>query len=103
MQSFRTPADKVIFDLLVETGVAQPQSEPFSGKRETTMKFTVNWSKTYCATGSLVVEAADKAAAESIVANRIGDLVGSVQYVPAEDTVDAIPVEANNVLQTDST
>lgn len=52
--------------------------------------FVVDWTKTYIHSGSLNVVADSQEDAENIVREAIGDLVGSSQYDPDQDTVTAI-------------
>jgi len=57
------------------------------------MKFNVDWSKTYVASGIVQVEAETRDEAENIVAERMGNYSGSMNYVDDEDHVHAYPVD----------
>ena len=52
-------------------------------------KYKVEWSKTYYTRGTETVEAESEFAAEDMVRNRMGDLEGSLQWNPDEDTAEA--------------
>ena len=45
-------------------------------------KYNVDWSKTYYASGNVVIEAESEMDAEMIAENNIGDYEGSMQYDP---------------------
>jgi hypothetical protein len=51
--------------------------------------YEVSWSKTYCATGTITVKALGPGAAEEAALDQIGDLTGSMQYDPDQDTAEA--------------
>ena len=53
-------------------------------------RYTVNWAKTYYATGTEYVEAESQEAAEAKIEESIGDLAGSMQYDPNEDYVETV-------------
>lgn len=52
-------------------------------------KFSVDWSKTYVRTGTLIIEAESKHDAEDMVADMMGDLEGSLQYLPGDNQITA--------------
>ena len=52
-------------------------------------KYSVSWSKVYYSHGEEIVYAEDRGGAEKIVEDKIGDLEGSMQYVPDEDCIEA--------------
>jgi len=52
-------------------------------------KYRVEWSKTYYRSGEEFVEAESSREAEEVVRARLGDLVGSMQYDPEGDMIDA--------------
>lgn len=54
--------------------------------------WNVMWSKTYIASGVEQVRASTAESAEEQVAERLGDLEGSQQYDPDQDTVEAVNV-----------
>lgn len=53
-------------------------------------KFAVDWSKTYYASGTVVVEAYTEEEAYDIVDDNIGDYTGSMQYDPNENWIDVV-------------
>ena len=53
-------------------------------------KHEVQWSKTYYASGTEIVEAETGSEAESIVREKLGDLEGSMQWNPDEDEVEVL-------------
>ena len=60
-------------------------------------KWNVAWTKTYIASGTVVVEADTKEEAETTgLWAVIGDLEGSMQYIPEEDTGDATLIPRGN-------
>lgn len=50
-------------------------------------KYIVAWSKVYCASGAVEVEADNEEEAERIVDEQIGDYEGSMQYHPDENEI----------------
>ena len=52
-------------------------------------KYTVDWSKTYYASGSVEIEADSNEEAEDIVRERMGDYEGSMQYDADKDFVES--------------
>jgi|APSaa5957512535_1039671.scaffolds.fasta_scaffold181570_2 hypothetical protein len=50
-------------------------------------KYRVTWSKSYWATGDVVVEADSEEKAGDIVLEKIGDLAGKMEYNPREDEI----------------
>ena len=52
-------------------------------------KYSVSWTKVYYSHGEEVVYAEDRVGAEKIVEDKIGDLEGSMQYVPDDNYVEA--------------
>ena len=52
-------------------------------------KYTVTWSKTYYASGSVEVDASNSQDAEDVVRDRMGDYEGSMQYDADKDFVEA--------------
>ena len=52
-------------------------------------QYSVDWAKTYVASGTVIVAAFNKEDAEQMVLEKIGDLQGSMQYDPNEDYVEA--------------
>lgn len=63
------------------------EPEPAPGPRE----FEVHWSKIYVASGVKTVTARTAEIAEYLVDEMLGDLEGSMNYVPEEDKVEAHP------------
>lgn len=53
-------------------------------------EYEADWSKTYHASGTVRVTAASYKEAQEKVENMMGDLEGSMQYIPECDTVEAI-------------
>lgn len=53
-------------------------------------KYTISWSKTYVATGTVEIKADSHVEAMRQVADEIGDYEGSTQYRPEEDTVELL-------------
>jgi len=51
-------------------------------------KFAVDWTKTYYASGTVVVEADTEEEACDIVDDNIGDYTGSMQYDPNENYIE---------------
>jgi hypothetical protein len=49
--------------------------------------FSVDWCKTYVRTGTLIVKAELKDEAEDMVDAMIGDLEGSLQYLPGDNQI----------------
>jgi hypothetical protein len=56
-------------------------------------KYRVYWMKRYWSAGDLMVEADSEEHAQHIVDLKIGDLEGSMQYVPEEDEIEAVEEE----------
>ena len=52
------------------------------------MKYTVNWSRTYRASGTIEIEAGSPGEARAIVEEEIGDYEGSMQYTPDDDIIE---------------
>lgn len=52
-------------------------------------EYLVDWAKTYVATGTEKVSASSSSEAEGIVWEKLGDLEGSMQYYPDENSVEA--------------
>ena len=52
-------------------------------------EYQVGWSKTYISAGACVIEATSIEEAEDKMANMLGDQIGSMQYDPDEDWVQA--------------
>jgi len=60
-------------------------------------KYTVTWSKTYYASGSVEIEANSNEEAETIVRGRMGDYQGSMQYDADKDFVESYePIKENS-------
>tara|TARA_R110000824_G_scaffold3331_8_gene15798 strand:+ start:96 stop:317 length:222 start_codon:yes stop_codon:yes gene_type:complete len=55
-------------------------------------KYSVRWSKTYHASGNVVVKAHSLADAEETVREQIGDYEGSMQYDADNDMVEAYKI-----------
>ena len=53
-------------------------------------KYKVDWSKTYIASGNVVIEAESVMDAEMIAEENIGDYEGSMQYDPNGDYVQVV-------------
>lgn len=51
------------------------------------MKYEVEWINNYYATGTIVVEATTKEHAKQMVADKVGDLTGNMQYDPNETEI----------------
>jgi len=52
-------------------------------------KYTVTWSKTYYASGSVEIDASNRQEAEDHVRDRMGDYEGHIEYDPDEDFVES--------------
>ena len=59
----------------------------------TKKKFAVTWAKNYCAHGEEVIEANSRVEAEEIMNERIGDLQGSMQYLPDDNYIEAFELK----------
>ena len=56
-------------------------------------EYTVQWSKTYIASGQVVIEANSVEEALNTAMENIGDYTGSMQYIPDEDYVETLDDE----------
>ena len=58
-------------------------------RRITMPKYTVTWSKTYYASGSVEIEADSSKDAEAVVQEDIGDYEGHMEYDPDKDFIES--------------